>query len=522
MQTTENIQFVKEQLKIKTNELKRQEKEKSQLNDKIQNILTLNRKKITELQKDIEKKDEEIKEAQSQAWAARIAKHTGIKEGGKEGEEIPQELLYRDPALVEQIEQLKKREKGLVDRIEEEKKTNQKNIKDKNLLLKELKRLRRELENIDALNEQIAKLKSELHKRPEKSSADLERLLREKDDLINNYEKMLYGNVDPGEEGMLPSEIIMDLKMELNDLLEERKKMVADLDKLQEYVSQLEMKVALSEEKDASEKMESRMNVESRAAATAEFSSGLEGFLITYSDMITLLLAVFILMVSVSRIDAQKLFDATSSFQARKVRVDRQNYWLTLEEWNMLEWIKDQSEEHHAPYTSFVPGGRSTIPINLKTDEFFSPGSANLISGAEKKIIEALGDKYTEGLKEVLVQGHTDNVPLREGSIYATNWELSAARAAAVARVMIKELKLPPGIFAATGYGEFRPKAENKDDEARAQNRRVEIYLVKDAQVMKEKKEGGALEPGAEKPGTTGPGGTPTPPAPASPPATAG
>lgn len=498
METTENIQLVKEQLKIKTKELKRQEKEKKQLNEKIQNILSLNRKKITELQKEIEKKTEEIKEAQSQAWAARIARHTAQTGEKPSGGNIPAEKLFQDPALLEQIEKLKKRELSLQERIEEEKKLNQKNIKDKNLLLKELKRLRRELENIDALNEQIAKLKAELHKRPEKSAGELERLLREKDDLIENYEKMLYGNLDPGEEGMLPSEIIMDLKMEVNDLLEERKKMVAELDKLKEYVEQLEMKVALSEEKDASDRLEGRMKVESRAQATAEFSSGLEGFLITYSDMITLLLAVFILMVSVSRIDAEKLFDATSSFQNRKARVNKMNLYLTREEYDMFNWIKIETKKHDAPYWTFVPGKEALIHITLPANEMFPPGKATLLSDAKDKIIEALGDQYQEGLLEVKVEGHTDNIPLKDTSKYKSNWELSVARAVAVAQVLIKDLRIPPEKVAATGFGEFRPKVRPGPDgkytnDALAKNRRVEIVLIKDKDVLEEeqKKKGG-------------------------------
>ncbi len=500
METTENIQLVKEQLKIKSSELKKQEKEKSQLNEKVQAILTLNRKKIQEMHKEIEAKDDEIREAQSQAWAARIARHSGIKDSLKDIEEPTPEAIAQDPALLDKYERLKERESQLKERIQEEKQVNDKNQKDKSLLLKELKRLRKDQDKLETLQSEIEQLKEDLNKRSGKPTKEIERLLREKDDLIENYEKMLYGSVEPGEEGMLPSEIIMDLKLELNELLEERKKMVADLDKLQDYVAQLEMKVSMNDEKDASEKMENRMGVESRAQATAEFSSGLEGFLITYSDMITLLLAVFILMVSVSRIDAQKLFDVTSSWQDRKIRVDKKNFYLTQKEWEMLNWIKKESEKHQARYETFIPGNRATIHIALKSDEFFSPGSATLVSGAEDKIIESIGDQYLEGLKEVMVQGHTDDVPLRGGGVYASNWELSAARAARVARVMIDKLKLPPEKIAVTGFGEFRPKIENsKGDDARAQNRRVEVVLVKDKDVVQEEANKQGLKIGSER-----------------------
>ncbi len=490
MDPTEDLQLIKEQLKIKSTELKKQEKEKNLLNEKIQAILTLNRQKIQELNKEVEEKEAQIRDAQSQAWAARMARHSGIKDSIKETEEVAGTVIPVSPEVQEQLEKFKERESHLKERVKEEKQINDKNQKDKSLLLKELKRLRKEQENVDNLNRQIEELKVELSQHSGKPTKEMERLLREKDDLIENYEKMLYGSVEPGEEGMLPSEIIMDLKMELHEMMEERKKLVGDLDKLQDYIAQLEMKVSMNEEKDASEKRESRMNVESRAQATAEFSSGLEGFLITYSDMITLLLAVFILMVSVSRIDAQKLFDVTSSWQDRKIRIDKKNYYLTQKEWEMLNWIKQETEKHQARYETFVPGNRATIHIALKSDELFAPGLASLKSGAEEVLLEAIGDQYLEGLKEVRVQGHTDDVPLRPGGTFASNWELSAARAARVARVMIDRLKIPPQKVAVTGFGEFRPKQDNsKGDEARALNRRVEVVLVKDKDVVREEQE---------------------------------
>lgn len=124
MENTQTLQLVKEQLKIKTKELKKQEKEKNQLNEKIQSILTLNRKKIQELTKSIEKKDEEIKEAQSQAWAARIAKHTGkTSEGGGEADSAGVEEYFQDPNLLKEIDKLKAKENVLKEKIDEEKRS---------------------------------------------------------------------------------------------------------------------------------------------------------------------------------------------------------------------------------------------------------------------------------------------------------------------------------------------------------------------------------------------------------------
>src|SRR6266704_650114 len=77
------------------------------------------------------------------------------------------------------------------------------------------------------------------------------------------------------------------------------------------------------------------------------------------------------------------------------------------------------------------------------------------------------------------LQGHTDNNPIR-GALtkrFATNWELSAARAINVARFLQDEGGVAPAMLSASGYSEYRPKASNDTDEGRRQNRRIEILL---------------------------------------------
>lgn len=80
------------------------------------------------------------------------------------------------------------------------------------------------------------------------------------------------------------------------------------------------------------------------------------------------------------------------------------------------------------------------------------------------------------GLKAVKIKGHTDSKPI-SNPIFPSNWELSGARAARVARTLIHQ-GLPPQLFEVVGYSEFRPVAGNDKAEARAKNRRVEIELV--------------------------------------------
>jgi chemotaxis protein MotB len=81
--------------------------------------------------------------------------------------------------------------------------------------------------------------------------------------------------------------------------------------------------------------------------------------------------------------------------------------------------------------------------------------------------------------QEIVVSGHTDNVPITSklAATYPTNWELSAARAIAVVKIL-ESNGVDPKMLVAAGFGEFRPVADNATPEGRAQNRRMEIVLM--------------------------------------------
>jgi chemotaxis protein MotB len=79
---------------------------------------------------------------------------------------------------------------------------------------------------------------------------------------------------------------------------------------------------------------------------------------------------------------------------------------------------------------------------------------------------------------QIIVEGSTDDIPLRENAEYPTNWELSTARATTVVRYLVEEMGLEPQRLSAAGYGEYRPVLPNTSDSNRAQNRRVDIVIV--------------------------------------------
>jgi len=110
---------------------------------------------------------------------------------------------------------------------------------------------------------------------------------------------------------------------------------------------------------------------------------------------------------------------------------------------------------------------------------FFKSGSANLTSDGKAMlngVAEALRDMQE---KQVTVEGHTDDRPIgrRLKSTFDSNWELSSARAIAVARYLAERADIPPERVVAAGFGSHRPVTSNETREGRARNRRIEIML---------------------------------------------
>ena len=118
------------------------------------------------------------------------------------------------------------------------------------------------------------------------------------------------------------------------------------------------------------------------------------------------------------------------------------------------------------------------LVITMTNDILFDSGKAKL-----KKSARSVLDKIASVIKEaapdrdVGVEGHTDNVPIKYSG-WKSNWELSTARATSVLHYLIDECGMPPDRLSAIGYGEFRTIATNDTKEGRARNRRVEIIIL--------------------------------------------
>jgi chemotaxis protein MotB len=119
---------------------------------------------------------------------------------------------------------------------------------------------------------------------------------------------------------------------------------------------------------------------------------------------------------------------------------------------------------------------REGLRVNLSDEILFDSGSAQL-KPSGREVLARVAARLRELPDRVEVQGHTDNVPIKQG--WPSNWELAAARATGVVRFLQGE-GVPPGRLSGVSYGEYHPVAPNDQPEGRARNRRIELRLLPD------------------------------------------
>jgi chemotaxis protein MotB len=114
--------------------------------------------------------------------------------------------------------------------------------------------------------------------------------------------------------------------------------------------------------------------------------------------------------------------------------------------------------------------------ISLHELGFFNSGEARLLPGASEKIKRIASVLMEYGL-DMRVEGHSDNVPIHNVE-FSSNWDLSTARASAVAMMLLNESGVDPRRLSIAGYGEYHPTAKNDTPEGRRANRRVDLVVV--------------------------------------------
>jgi len=120
----------------------------------------------------------------------------------------------------------------------------------------------------------------------------------------------------------------------------------------------------------------------------------------------------------------------------------------------------------------------------LQSEVLFTSGSADLLPKGKKQLLRAatllnhLGQRIPADIPwAIQISGHTDNVPIHS-QLFPSNWELSSARAINVVKYLVGEGGISPKHLIAAGYGEFHPLTDNKTEEARRQNRRIELKIT--------------------------------------------
>lgn len=120
------------------------------------------------------------------------------------------------------------------------------------------------------------------------------------------------------------------------------------------------------------------------------------------------------------------------------------------------------------------------LTVNILDRVLFDSGEAELKTEGEKVLGQIASVLTQHTNRQVYVIGHTDNVPIRASAFsrYASNWELSTARATSALRYLVEKAGADPKRMAAVGYGEFHPVADNSTVEGRAKNRRIAIVII--------------------------------------------
>ena len=259
-------------------------------------------------------------------------------------------------------------------------------------------------------------------------------------------------------------------------------------------------------------------------------------WMLTYGDMVTLVLTFFILLFTFSTIDIQRFEEVMSAIRSSlmggagvlqggpnlsgSTGAGMDSYDVNMEDLVLSMGENDiavldmmaELEQTYDQVKSFLTDVGLQDDVQLRLEDrgivlelperiLFDSGMA-VIKTDFLPVIDLLA-VLLEGLpNQIIIEGHTDNVPINT-YIYPSNWELSVARAVSVARYLVETRNLPPGKFVATGYGEYHPLDTNETSEGRARNRRVSVVIsivkYNAAEVIENGQEGtGEPEPGRE------------------------
>jgi chemotaxis protein MotB len=255
-----------------------------------------------------------------------------------------------------------------------------------------------------------------------------------------------------------------------------------------------------------------------RAKPKSAEHSHLDRWLVSYADFITLLFAFFVVLYASSRSDQQKQTEIARSIQSAfaalglfpsSVPSEQRSGSLASsrdsvapvnvvlgDDLSASPAVQQDLAHLHARLTGLLSSqiaehvvalrlGRDGLVISLREAGFYDSGSA-IPHPQSRAALDQIAEVLAATPYDLRIEGHTDNVPIHTAQ-FASNWELSTARATELAKSLIVDHGIAPARLSAAGYAEYHPVASNDTTEGRSQNRRVDIIVLPRISVLPQK-----------------------------------
>ena len=230
-----------------------------------------------------------------------------------------------------------------------------------------------------------------------------------------------------------------------------------------------------------------------------------ESWLVPYADILTLLLALFIVLFATSSVDAVKFRSMSNVFnevfnggtgvmdnpspvssenaasvgsKSGNGKSERES--LSKVQQRVNAYIKSKKLDNKLSTTLTDEG----LLVSIRDNVLFESGVAEVRKKDRKIAKEISALLIMDPPRSIVISGHTDNIPIKTDQ-FDSNWDLSVMRAVNFMKILLENDKLAPEWFSAKGFGEFKPVASNKTAEGRAKNRRVEILIMPRTEVDK-------------------------------------
>jgi chemotaxis protein MotB len=205
-------------------------------------------------------------------------------------------------------------------------------------------------------------------------------------------------------------------------------------------------------------------------------------WLIIFSDITTNLMLFFLMLFAMTRMTASERqtvvagMESTVVNQSAREQAEAERKAKMEREDAAIKRLENAVADGRLTGKASISVSDQTVKIALNPETFFSIGSAKLNPGTVS-VLESLVGLLQPFPNDIIIEGHTDNIPIRGGA-YRSNWELSVARAVGVVNFFTAG-GIDPKQLIAAGYGEFHPARPNDSEENRARNRRIEITIVR-------------------------------------------